>query len=127
MLFAFIAKLGVPQRLIGPLLGASAVLLLALCVWTWLRAHDGRVIEAHEAPIAAEVAAKTKAATDRANEADAERRANDARADEQLMEVIRDATEKHPAEVRHDAGPAVVGVLGKLRERQAPARPAPSK
>jgi hypothetical protein len=107
--------------------GALALALAALAVVLWFRAHDAAVIDNHEAGITEKVTTATNAANDVANTKDAERRENDARADEQLREVIRDAQAKHPEEVKHDAGPATSAVMRRLRERAAASRPAASK
>lgn len=130
-LVPLIARVGVPERFRRGVAIASTVIAIAgLCalLWTcWLGKHDRGVIDNHEAGIDAQVTLHTNAANDVANTNDAVRRENDARADEQLREVIRDAQEKHPVEVRHDAGPAVRNVLGELRQRAAKASPAASK
>lgn len=104
--------------------GALALALASLAVALWFRAHDRSVIDNHEAGIDAQVTLHTNAANDAANTNDAVRRENDARTDEQLREVIRDAQEKHPVEVRHDAGPATSAVMRRLRERAPSPRPA---
>lgn len=122
MIFALIARLGVPQRLIGPVLGTGAVLLLALCAWLWLRSHDAKVIDTHEAGITEQVTTATTAANDAANANDTKRQADNARADEQLRGTIDAAAKDHPEEVRRPAGPAVSGTLDRLRERQTSPR-----
>lgn len=121
MIFAAIARLGVPQRLIGPLLGGVAVLLLGLCVVLWLRTHDAKVIERHEAPIAKQITEATTAANDRANANDAARQAENARADEQLRGAIRDEQSSNPEAARASAGPVTSRAIDELRRRQAKA------
>jgi hypothetical protein len=127
MIFAFLVRMGVPQRLIAPALGFGAFLLIALCAALWLNQHDNKVLNQHEAAVERQVTAATNAANDVANAKDASRRAEDARSDEQLREVIRDAQAKHPEEVRRDAGPATSAVMRRLRERASASGPAASK
>lgn len=123
-----LARVGVPERLRRAAAIATTVAVVAtLCglLWTcWLNKHDDKVVEQHEAGITEKITTATNAANDVANTRDAERRENDARADEQLRKVIADAEKDNPVEVRHSAGPAVRNVLGKLRERAPSPRPA---
>jgi D-arabinose 1-dehydrogenase-like Zn-dependent alcohol dehydrogenase len=70
MIFAFLARLGVPQRFQALALGLGAVAILALCVGLWLHFHDRAVIRDHEAKREASAAvAREKAAEERTADA----------------------------------------------------------
>lgn len=127
LLIPLLARVGVPERARRAFaIAATVVVAAALCglLWTcWLNNHDDTVIDQHESVINEKIATSTNAANDVANTRDAERRENDARADEQLREAIRDAEAKNPVEVRHAAGPATRATLDRLRQRAPSPRP----
>lgn len=127
-LIALFARVGLPERFRrAAALVTSVIAVAALCglLWTcWIRSHDAAVIEDHEAGITAKVTEATTAADNAANANDAKLGAENARADEQLRSTIDAAEKANPEAVRRDAGPATRDVLGKLRERTPPARPA---
>lgn len=121
MIFAFFARLGVPQRLIGPLLGLVALIVLGVAVTLWFRAHDRAVIDHHETGITKQITEATTAANDAAMKNDAARRANDARADERTKGAIDDAAKRNPEAARAGTGPVSRAATDELRKRSGKA------
>lgn len=118
MIYALILRLAASQR-VRMLAGIIGALLLAWGLWTlWLSRHDAAVIERHEAPIAAAVASATAEANDAANANDAKRRADNARADEQLKGAIDHAVATDPVGAKATVGPATRAALDELRKRK---------
>lgn len=104
MIFAFLTRLGLPQRLLAPVAYVgSAVLAIALLwlVWAlWLRSHDKQIVREHERKIAEQVERKSveasHAATDAAHatKSDVEKRNDEARgaardSDDPLGDALR--------------------------------------
>lgn len=97
----------------------AGVVIGGLAIIAWLHFHDKKVVEQHEAGIAAKVAAATQAANDVANTNDTARQVENAKAAILTEEAIRHAEQDHPAEVRAASGPAVNAVAEQLRHRAA--------
>lgn len=103
-------------------LAAIALLILAALLWTlWLRSHDAKVIDTHEAAISSDVAKATNAANDTANINDAKRQADNAAASQQTKDAMSHAEETHPEAAHAPSGPVTRASLDSLRNRASKA------
>lgn len=122
-LLPYIARIGVPQRLQrfaawGAALIIAAV-IAALCVWAfwrWVGHREQRAVQADRVDVTMEAANRVIAATEAA---DVNQAARDERAQDNSKELQREVDTKGTDDV---AGPAVSGVLDRVRQQQAAGR-----
>lgn len=122
MIRLFRNLVALPMEIKAALAILAGVIVGGIAAALWLRAHDRRVINDHEAAISAQVGAATQAANDVANANDAARQVEDAKAAVLTEEALRHAQEEHPEEVRRASGPAVRAVTDQLRKRATASR-----
>lgn len=122
-LIPYIARIGVPQRLqraaawLVALIIAAAI--AALCVWAfwrWVGHREHRAVQADRVDVTMEAANRVIAATEAA---DVNQAARDDRAQDNAKELQREVDTKGTDDV---AGPAVSGVLDRVRQQQTAGR-----
>ena len=123
LLIPYIARIGVPQRLqraaawVVALIIAAAI--AALCVWAfwrWVGHREQQAVQADRVDVTMEAANRVIAATEAA---DVNQAARDERAQDNAKELQREVDTKGTDDV---AGPAVSGVLDRVRQQQAAGR-----
>ena len=122
-LIPYIARIGVPQRLQRAAAWAVALIIAAaiaaLCVWAfwrWVGHREQKAVQADRVDVTMEAANRVIAATEAA---DVNQAARDERAQENSKELQREVDTKGTDDV---AGPAVSGVLDRVRQQQAAGR-----
>ena len=93
----WLAGKGVPERLIKPLLGFAALLLLAGLLWAAIAYHDRNVIKVHDATANAQVVAKTSPANDKAADQRAADTINNNRTAQETKDAIHAAPDSTPS------------------------------
>lgn len=122
MLAVLFARLGVAERLRGPLTIVAALIAVCLCVALLARCAGGYVederreaVQVNIAEAAALATKQVRAAEEAATVNAIERDAKFANAQEELNVEVRKGTDDR-------AGPAVSGVLERMRKQQAEGR-----
>lgn len=120
LLIPYIARIGVPQRLQRAVAWVAALIIMAaivaLCVWAfwrWVGHREQRAVQADRVDVTMEAANRVIAASEAA---DVNQAARDERAQDNAKELQSEVDTKGTDDV---AGPAVSGVLDRVRQQQA--------
>lgn len=121
-LLPLLARVGVPAPLRKAVAYIALAVALIACAAIAKHFYDNAVEARYEAKVQAQVTKATEAASNTANINDADRQADNARADQSTREAINHVD---PVQARRPAGAAVNAAADSLRTRKSASRTAP--